>query len=117
MLEIPCSLEQLQSEPGIKFSQPLCRALYFGRGQGILSMQDLALKIGLIHGIEFDKPQLADSSRRQIQGDRGSQAAATDEQDGGLLEFHLGFLIHSRQDELARITLFFPVSEIHGEDN
>src|SRR6185295_7837329 len=68
-----------------------------------LAEQDLALEVRLVHAVEIDEPEPADSRRREIEPERRAQAAAADQQHARRLELPLARGADLGQDEMAAV--------------
>jgi hypothetical protein len=68
-----------------------------------LSVDDLALEIRLVHDVELDDPEGADSGGCEVHGDRGAEAAGPDAQD--LRRFEPGLALHRDlgHDQVPRV--------------
>ena len=74
-------------------------------------MDDLALEVGLVHGVELDDAERAHTGRGQVEEGRGAEAARADTQDLRVLQALLPAHPEVRDDQVARI----PADLVDGE--
>ena len=81
------------------------------------AMKDLALKIGEVHLVEIHQAQLADTGRRQVEGDGGAEATGAEAKDAGGANFLLAFEADFGQAEVTRVTAQFVIVEFHNQSS
>ena len=81
------------------------------------AMKDLALKIREVHLVEIHQTKLANTGRRQVEGDGGAEAAGPDAKDAGGANFLLAFEADFGQDEVTRVTAQFVIVEFHNQSS
>ena len=73
----------------------------FGTADVFRAVNDLALKIREIDGVEINDPDLADAGGGQVHGDRRAESARTDAEDAGGANFLLARHPDFGQDEVT----------------
>ena len=68
-------------------------------------MQNLALQVGYVYGVEVDDPYGPYSCQRQVERDRGAQAARADHKDPCAQHFSLADAAHVGHYEMAAVPL------------
>ena len=99
---------------GVDLFDGVARAVNFFTADIARAVEDLALEVGEVNGVEIDKPDASDTRRRQIHGDRGAETARSDAEDAGGLEPLLSLEGYLGHDEVARITGDLVIAQFHG---
>src|SRR5208282_5091667 len=89
------------------------RGLRLGPAHVGVGVQNLALEVGIIHGIEIDDAYLADAGGGEVHGDWRAEAAGADAQDAGALDFLLACQTDFRQNQVPRVTADFVIVQFH----
>jgi len=76
-------------------------------------VEDLALQVGIIDGIEIDDADFADAGGGEVHGDGRTEAAGADAQDAGGFDLLLAAQAHFGQDQVPRIPPDFFVVQFH----
>jgi hypothetical protein len=92
---------------GVDIAQSLCCGLTLTNAYSRRSMNNLSLQIGFIDGIAVKNANVSDSSGREIQEARRSQATGTNHQDGRVFETFLALDSDIRKYQVTRITRNF----------
>ncbi len=76
-------------------------------------VQNLALEVGVIHGIEIHDADFADAGGGEIHGDGRAEAAGADAQDAGALDFLLACQPDFGQNQVPRVAADFIIVQFH----
>src|ERR1017187_8823256 len=76
-------------------------------------VQNLALEIGIIHGVEIHYSYLSYPGGGEVHGDGRAEAARADAQDAGALDFLLACQTDFRQNQVPRVTADFIIVQFH----
>ena len=96
-------LERLDGDGGVEVGQPVGRPLQLRLPHLRGAVQDLALQVGLVDGVELDDADAADAGRGQVQGQRRAEPASADQQRGAGLEPLLACDAHIRDQDVAAV--------------
>ena len=90
------------------------RRLGLGPADVRVRVENLALQIGIIHGVEIHDADLADARGGEIHGDGRAEAARADAQDAGGFDFLLPGQTDFRQDQMPRVAADFFIVQLHS---
>src|SRR5262245_61003559 len=76
------------------------------------SMNDLALEIRDIDGVEIDESQMPDSGRGEIEGDRRTQATRSHDEHPGIAKTFLTLETHLGQGQMTGVAFELPRGEL-----
>src|ERR1035437_1077229 len=79
------------------------------------AMEDLALEVGELHGVEIHDAELADARRGQIHGDRGAEPARSNAQHAGGTNFLLALQPDFGQSQMPRVAADFVAIQFHRQ--
>ena len=99
---------------GIDARDGFLGGLRLGAAHVGVRVENLALQIGIIHGVEIHDADLADARRGEIHGDGRAEAARADAQDAGGFDLLLPGQTDFRQDQMPRVTADFFVVQLHS---
>ena len=83
------------------------RRLYLGPADIVCAVQYLSVQVGDIHDIELHQADGADSSGREVEGDRRAKSARADEQDAGSAQPELAVYADLRQRQVPAVARDF----------
>ena len=99
-------------EEGVEALEHDLRGVDLELADGGGGVDDLALEVGGVDGIEVDEADGAYSGSGEIEGERGSEASGADAEDLGGLELLLAFHANLGQDEVTGIAGDLLVGEL-----
>ncbi len=81
------------------------------------AMKDLALEVREVHRVEIHQAKLANTRRRQVEGNRRAEAAGPDAEHAGRANFLLALEADFGQNEVTRVTAEFVIVEFHNRSS
>ena len=85
----------------------------FGPAHVGVRVQNLALQVGIIHGVEIHDAEFADAGGGEIHGDGRAETARADAQDAGGLDFLLAGQTDFGQNQVPRVAADFVIVQFH----
>ncbi len=82
----------------------------------VLGVEDLALQVAPVDGVEVDKADRADAGCREIEGSRTAEPAGSDEQHPGVEELALTLSADLGDEQMAAVALLLLRREHPGND-
>src|SRR5207302_500053 len=77
-------------------------------------VNDLALQVGIVHHVEVDNAECANTGGGQIKGERRAQASRADAEHAGRFQLQLTFHANLGHDEVARVAENLVVTQRDG---
>ena len=71
----------------------------------VLGVQDLALQVAPVDGVEIDEPDRADAGRREVERGGTAEAAGADEQHAGVEQLALALGADLGDEQMAAVAL------------
>ena len=78
-------------------------------------VQDLALQVGIIHGVEIHDADFADAGGGEVHGDGRAEAARADAQHAGGADFLLAGQTDFGQNQVPRVAADFVIVQFHNQ--
>jgi len=102
-----------QFDLGVERGQTADGRIDLAQADTVRVMDDLALQVGQVDGVEIRQMQLADPGRRQVQRHRRAQAAEADDQGATVFQAQLAVDVDLFQQNLSAIAQQLLVAQ-HG---
>ncbi len=96
---------------GVEGNELLLGGVEFGLSDVVGGVEDLALEVGVVDGVELDEAEGSDAGGGEVEGDGAAEAAGADDEDFGVEEFELPFEADFRVGEVAGVAILLLFSE------
>src|SRR2546430_5890465 len=102
-LRVEVLVDRDDLDVGIEVAERLGRRLDLGPADVVVTVQELALKVGGVDGVEVDDSDLADAGRRQVHGRGRAKPAGAQEEHARVEQLALPRATYFGQDQVPRV--------------